>query len=156
MFCIHQLLCPCGRTALEPPIQCGTRLICAYPCAQPPPSCGHPHVPHACHEATIIAGADTADEGLGPLHETGVPRSCPPCPFLTRKRCACGKKMVDNVQCSQENVNCGTVCGRLLPCGFHQCRRTCHADECGPCTAICGKSRKSWLVSWLCCALVCI
>ncbi|KAI5997081.1 hypothetical protein EDD15DRAFT_392135 [Pisolithus albus] len=65
--------------------------------------------------------------------------------FLDRKLCVCEKKMVDNVQCSQERVNCGNICRRLFSCGFHECRRTCHADECGPCTMICGKSRKTCL-----------
>ncbi|PPQ78281.1 hypothetical protein CVT25_011740 [Psilocybe cyanescens] len=34
---------------------------------------------------------------------------------------------------------------RLMACGFHHCERLCHGDECGPCTAPCGKSRKSCL-----------
>ncbi|KAG2352299.1 hypothetical protein BDR07DRAFT_884739 [Suillus spraguei] len=72
---------------------------------------------------------------------------CPPCPFLTSKQCACGKKMVDNVRCAQERVSCGTVCGKSLACGFHHCERPCHTDDCGMCTAVCGKSRKSWLAS---------
>lgn len=36
---------------------------------------------------------------------------------------------------------------RLLGCGFHHCERLCHADACGTCTAVCGKSRKSWCVT---------
>jgi len=35
---------------------------------------------------------------------------------------------------------------RPLACGFHHCERLCHADDCGTCTAVCGKSRKSWSV----------
>ena len=31
-----------------------------------------------------------------------------------------------------------------MACGFHHCERLCHGDECGPCTASCGKSRKLW------------
>ncbi|KIJ15343.1 hypothetical protein PAXINDRAFT_115013 [Paxillus involutus ATCC 200175] len=148
----EELMCPCGRTTLEPPISCGTRVDCAYPCARPPP-CGHPSVPHLCHEVGVVAGADTPDEGLGLGSEE--PGACPPCPFLTRKICACGKKMVDNVRCSQERVSCGSVCGRLLACGFHQCQRLCHADECGTCTAVCGKSRKSCLPAHHPCTQTC-
>lgn len=33
---------------------------------------------------------------------------------------------------------------RLLSCGFHHCKRLCHGDSCGPCHAVCGKSRKLW------------
>ncbi|KAI5997068.1 hypothetical protein EDD15DRAFT_391671 [Pisolithus albus] len=140
----EEITCPCNRTVFEPPITCGTRLTCERPCARQPP-CGHPIVPHACHESAIVAGANTAHEGLPSSVESSTSVTCPPCPFLTRKLCVCGKKMVDNVQCSQERVNCGNICKRLLPCGFHECRRTCHADECGPCTMVCGKSRKTCL-----------
>lgn len=35
---------------------------------------------------------------------------------------------------------------RLMACGFHHCERLCHGDECGACTAPCGKLRKSWYV----------
>ncbi|KAF8137091.1 hypothetical protein EV363DRAFT_1428042 [Boletus edulis] len=140
----EELVCPCGRTVLEPPISCGTRLRCVYPCARPPPACGHPHVPHVCHEGVVVAGADMADEGLGLQEEQGeVGGACPPCPFLTEKVCACGKKRVGNVRCSQERVSCGTACGKLMGCGFHHCERSCHADSCGTCTAVCGKPRKS-------------
>ncbi|KAG1798823.1 uncharacterized protein HD556DRAFT_153931 [Suillus plorans] len=133
----EDLICPCGRTALEPPIPCGTTMTCSYPCARPSPPCGHSRVPHACHEGVIIAGADPSE----PVEAS----PCPPCPFLTSKQCACGKKMVDNVRCAQERVSCGTVCGKLLSCGFHHCERLCHADDCGTCAAVCGKSRKSCL-----------
>ncbi|KAF9240460.1 hypothetical protein BU15DRAFT_87666 [Melanogaster broomeanus] len=148
----QELMCPCERTVLEPPISCGTTVNCMYPCARPPPSCGHPRVPHLCHEAVVVAGADTADEGLGPEGTAGT-GACPPCPSLTSKICACGKKMIDNVRCSQERpsdvlngYSSLHVLTRLLACGFHHCERLCHADECGACTAICGKSRKSWSV----------
>ncbi|KZT20935.1 hypothetical protein NEOLEDRAFT_1244899 [Neolentinus lepideus HHB14362 ss-1] len=117
----EEMICHCGRTILDPPIPCGTRINCAYPCNRPPPPCGHPKAPHACHED---------------------PAPCPPCVFLTSKRCACGKNTVDNVKCSQEKVSCGTVCGRLLACGFHHCQRLCHGDDCGACNVVCGKPRK--------------
>ena len=35
---------------------------------------------------------------------------------------------------------------RLMGCGFHHCERLCHNDECGNCSAPCGKTRKSWYV----------
>lgn len=68
----------------------------------------------------MVAGADTVHEGLGLGAEGeggdgsdgGI--SCPPCPFLTEKICACGKKQVGNVRCSQERVSCGTVCGKCV------------------------------------------
>ncbi|KAI9457906.1 hypothetical protein HD554DRAFT_2029782 [Boletus coccyginus] len=131
----EELVCLCGRTVLDPPIACGTRLRCVYPCARPAPACGHSHVPHACHE--------------------GSGGKCPPCPFLTEKVCACGKKRVPHVRCAQERVSCGSMCGKPLGCGFHHCERLCHADACGTCTAVCGKSRKSCLPAQHPCAQMC-
>lgn len=141
------MICYCGQTVLEPPIPCGTQIQCNYQCPRPPPPCGHPRTQHTCHEE---------------------PSLCPPCPFLATKSCACGKKMVGNVRCSLENdkVSCGTTCGkyvsfpsslegaylfitlsrRLMACGFHHCERPCHGDDCGACTAPCGKSRKNWCI----------
>ncbi|KAJ7512060.1 hypothetical protein B0H11DRAFT_1698808 [Mycena galericulata] len=119
----EELICPCGMTVLEPPIPCGTRIQCTYQCPRPPPSCGHPRTQHMCH-----------DDDVG----------CPPCPFLTTKKCMCGKKEMGNIRCAQERVACGSVCGRPLGCGFHHCERLCHpADEgCGACVLACGKPRK--------------
>ncbi|KAJ6590594.1 hypothetical protein DFH09DRAFT_1423405, partial [Mycena vulgaris] len=119
----EELICPCGMTVLEPPIQCGTRIQCTYQCPRPAPSCGHPRTQHMCHADDV---------------------GCPPCPFLTTKKCMCGKKDMGNVRCAQERVACGSVCGRLLACGYHHCERLCHTAEegCGPCQLACGKPRK--------------
>ncbi|KAJ7820072.1 hypothetical protein B0H14DRAFT_3876391 [Mycena olivaceomarginata] len=48
-----RLVCPCGLTVLEPPIPCGMRIRCTYPCPRPPPACGHPRTPHTCHEDDV-------------------------------------------------------------------------------------------------------
>jgi hypothetical protein len=85
------MICHCNNTILDPPIPCGTRIACSYPCSRPSPPCGHPSTQHTCHEDPI---------------------PCPPCPFLTSKTCACGKNTVGNVKCSQERVSCGVVCGK--------------------------------------------
>lgn len=119
------MTCHCGRTVLEPPVPCGTEISCSYPCVRPLHPCEHPRAPHLCHED---------------------PTPCPPCVFLTEKRCACGKTMVSNVRCSQEKVSCGKPCGRPLGCGFHPCEQLCHASTCSPCTTTCGKPRKLWCV----------
>lgn len=132
-----EMTCRCGRTTLIPPIPCGTQIHCTYSCDRPPPACGHPKTPHTCHE-----------QG-----------SCPPCPFLTSKLCACRKTSLPNIRCSQEKVSCGTVCGKLLACGSHTCDRLCHSGECGACVNVCGKDRKSWCVNlylfWLLLTLGC-
>ncbi|GAA6016990.1 hypothetical protein JCM10207_001449 [Rhodosporidiobolus poonsookiae] len=105
-----ELVCNCGSTVVLPPIPCNFVIDCRHPCIRPP-ECGHPQLPHACHE------------------EPG----CPPCPFLMAKPCACGKKRIPNVRCSMDErkVSCGGVCGKLLRCGWHRCRKVCHpAGEC--------------------------
>lgn len=86
-----EMICHCNHTILDPPVPCGTRINCTYPCSRPPPPCGHPSTQHSCHED---------------------PTPCPPCPFLTSKACACGKREMGNVRCSQEKVSCGVVCGK--------------------------------------------
>ncbi|CUA77138.1 FKBP12-associated protein 1 homolog [Schizosaccharomyces pombe 972h-] [Rhizoctonia solani] len=119
----EELVCPCNRTIIEAPVPCGTRMNCTYPCAAPPPPCGHPRTPHTCHAAEEES-------------------SCPPCPHLTNRQCDCGKSLVRNVRCSQERTSCGAPCGKPLDCGYHSCDRTCHVGDCGSCAQICGKPRK--------------
>lgn len=118
-----ELICNCGNTVIYPPVPCGTKMNCLFPCARPDPPCGHPKTPHNCHEAP----------------------DCPPCPFLTTKPCACGKDpAVKNVRCSAstDRVSCGQVCGKLLGCGYHRCEKTCHPGECEACTQTCSKPKR--------------
>ncbi|ORY30230.1 hypothetical protein BCR39DRAFT_530107 [Naematelia encephala] len=117
-----ELICHCGHTVVYPPIACGTTIDCIYPCARPPPECGHPKTPHNCHEAP----------------------ECPPCPYLSTRPCACGKDpAVKNVRCSAERVSCGQVCGEPLACGYHRCEKSCHRPgECGSCTQVCNKPKR--------------
>jgi len=100
----------------------GATINCQYACARPPPPCGHPKTTHSCHES----------------------ESCPPCPYLTTRACACGKDpAVKNVRCSQDRVSCGQICGTLLPCGFHTCDKSCHKPgECEPCAQTCNKPKR--------------
>lgn len=89
---------------------------------------------------------------LSSCHEDPTP--FPPCPFLTIKECACGKKVVPNNDLWQVSALCLPFCVdvslmssviiRLLGCGFHQCEQLCHSDDCGSCHAVCGKPRKLW------------
>ncbi|KAI8334560.1 hypothetical protein BC941DRAFT_431555 [Chlamydoabsidia padenii] len=116
------LTCHCGRTRLVAPVRCGTELPpCSNPCLRPS-MCGHTRLlHHNCHPD---------DE------------PCPPCPVLTSRECVCGKANLKNIPCYREAAYCGLVCDKLLPCGQHRCKRTCHdgiclADGCTqPCTRI--------------------
>ncbi|CAG8623780.1 1590_t:CDS:2 [Funneliformis caledonium] len=125
----EELTCPCGRTKVDPPIQCGYKIpSCPYTCIRNR-VCGHSDIAHPCH----------TDE-----------EPCPPCPFLVNKKCMCGKSVVRNVPCHRTNVSCGQVCDLPVSCGGHRCKRTCHSGEClitnqstsGKCIQTCGKLRK--------------
>ena len=125
-----EISCGCGRTALQPPLPCGTPPPpCPYTCERPK-SCGHPQIPHSCHQDS---------------------EACPKCPFLTSKVCLCGKKTLKNQQCWRPSVRCGEICGKTLKCGSHACRKTCHAPgECEDadtnsrtCQQACSKPKKA-------------
>ncbi|RPB27379.1 hypothetical protein L211DRAFT_779805 [Terfezia boudieri ATCC MYA-4762] len=116
----EELACNCGRTVIHPPVPCGSRPPqCPHECAREK-ACGHPRTSHNCH---------------------GDENPCPKCPYLTVKRCVCGKKDIKNQPCWREGVTCGTICGKKLSCGSHTCKKVCHKDgECDElCTQPCGK-----------------
>ncbi|KAJ7716360.1 hypothetical protein B0H14DRAFT_2643869 [Mycena olivaceomarginata] len=66
-------------------------------------------------------------------------------PARGRRRCMCGKKEVGT--CAAHRSALGA--GPLMACGWHRCERVCHPADgeggCGPCAAVCGKSRKACL-----------
>lgn len=121
----EEISCNCGRSILYPPQPCGTKPpSCSFPCARPKP-CGHPQTAHNCH---------TNEE------------SCPKCPFLTERECLCGKRVMKNVPCWLTDTRCGQICGALLKCGSHYCKKDCHRPgECedadNPCQQACGKAK---------------
>lgn len=106
----------------------------------PPHSCGQTcsksragHCPHPC-ELVCHAGP------------------CPPCghtgPTLP---CFCGKE-TSTRRCLDTNYDsgwsCGQICDDILPCGVHNCKRSCHEGLCGSCEVpidsrcYCGKTQK--------------
>ncbi|KAI9484553.1 hypothetical protein BDB00DRAFT_129523 [Zychaea mexicana] len=107
-----EVTCHCGRTRLEPPVRCGTKLPpCPHPCIREAP-CGHVRlVQHPCHLDS---------------------EPCPPCVMLVARKCVCGKTDLKNVPCYRGSPRCGRVCEKPLACGRHRCTKTCHA---GPCLA---------------------
>ncbi|KAH0595526.1 hypothetical protein MHUMG1_06701 [Metarhizium humberi] len=123
-----EISCDCGRTVLHPPQPCGTRPPdCRFNCLRRP-SCGHPSVEHNCHAGDI---------------------SCPKCPFLVEKWCACGKEKIHSQPCHLQEAHCGRVCGKKLKCGLHSCKKLCHRPgECEDanlsgkrCEQACGKTK---------------
>lgn len=123
-----EISCDCGRTVLQPPQPCGTGPPeCRFDC-QRQPNCGHPVVEHSCHSGDL---------------------SCPKCPFLIEKWCACGKEKLQSQPCHLREARCGKVCGKKLKCGLHYCKNICHrAGECEDatstgkrCEQLCGKRK---------------
>ncbi|CAH2354983.1 FKBP12-associated protein 1 [[Candida] railenensis] len=121
------LICNCGKTIIEAPVRCGTKLECHEQCIRSK-ECGHRLETHECHPDNI---------------------QCPKCTKLVTKECNCGnKKDMPNVLCSQLNVSCGKVCKVTKNCG-HPCLKVCsesctkknvHASS-SVCQSLCGKVR---------------
>lgn len=77
---------------------------------------------------------------------------CPPCTHMgTLQSCFCGKE-ASTRKCSETNYgagwSCEQVCGDIMPCGEHNCPRSCHEGLCGACEEVveakcyCGKVKK--------------
>ncbi|KAI4886983.1 hypothetical protein NFI96_023477 [Prochilodus magdalenae] len=102
-----ELACYCGETVMYPPVPCGTRPPeCKNPCTRQH-DCDHP-VFHSCHSE----------------------EKCPPCTYLTKKWCMGNHEQRSNIPCHLQDISCGLVCNKPLPCGFHRCKRICHRGEC--------------------------
>ncbi|QLQ77978.1 hypothetical protein HG537_0A02250 [Torulaspora globosa] len=122
----NDMMCPCGKTVVEAPVRCGTKLPpCRYPCirvVEGVSSCGHKPMPHTCH----------------PLTEP-----CPPCTAPVFKPCKCGKKTKVRTLCFQNDVSCGITCNKRLENCPHLCQKSCHLPgECQKsCKQICNRQR---------------
>ncbi|KAL7876243.1 hypothetical protein AOLI_G00112060 [Acnodon oligacanthus] len=116
-----ELACYCGETVMYPPVPCGTKPPeCKKPCTRQH-NCDHP-VFHTCH----------SDE------------ACPPCTYLTKKWCMGNHEQRSNIPCHLQDISCGLVCNKPLPCSFHRCKRICHRGECnaeGECKQPCSHPR---------------
>ncbi|CCD25843.2 Fap1p NDAI_0G00670 [Naumovozyma dairenensis CBS 421] len=122
----NDLVCPCGKTIVEAPVRCGTKLPpCPFQCIKVVRNeypCGHTPMPHTCH----------------PLDEP-----CPPCTAPVFKPCKCGKVKEVRTLCFQNDVSCGKICGLPLKDCPHKCMKRCHipGDCQTKCKQICGKRR---------------
>ncbi|XP_030635856.1 transcriptional repressor NF-X1 [Chanos chanos] len=116
-----ELACHCGQTVLYPPIPCGTKPPeCKNLCTRQH-ECDHP-VFHNCHSE----------------------ERCPPCTYLTKKWCMGNHEQRSNIPCHLQDISCGLVCNKALPCGSHRCKRLCHRGECqaeGECKQPCSHPR---------------
>uniref|UniRef100_A0A3P8X242 Transcriptional repressor NF-X1 n=1 Tax=Cynoglossus semilaevis TaxID=244447 RepID=A0A3P8X242_CYNSE len=102
-----ELTCHCGLTVLYPPISCGTKPPeCTNLCTRRH-ECEHP-VFHNCHSED----------------------KCPPCTYLTQKWCMGKHEQRSNIPCHLQDISCGLVCNKTLPCQIHRCRRICHRGDC--------------------------
>ncbi|CAK7214881.1 FKBP12-associated protein [Sporothrix bragantina] len=128
---LDNMQCSCGHVLLEAPFLCGTPVpVCDLDCPRPL-VCGHVPVPHRCHDDT----------------ET----SCPRCPRLVSKSCLCGKLVLGRVACGADNIQCSNVCGAMLACGVHTCRKACHRPgECEDVTVVNDEGKESSHCSQTC------
>ena len=103
--------------------------------------------PHSCGE---LCGKKRGNEWC--THNCTIlchPGPCPPCNAFVKRSCGCGATSKD-IKCSvSEALCCGKVCSKVLSCGVHTCKKTCHEGDCGSCEEIldiqccCGKEKKT-------------
>ena len=122
----NDLVCPCGKTIVEAPVRCGTKLPpCRHPCikvVRGESECGHAPAMHLCHPLDV---------------------PCPPCTFPVFKPCKCGKESRVPTVCFQTDVSCGKICGKPLDGCEHTCQKKCHLPgECQTkCKQVCKRKR---------------
>ena len=124
--------CFCGKDEYSAP--CGSkRKKCGKVCGATL-DCGKHECERKCHE--------------GP---------CAPCPKDPERMrfCPCGHNSIESLigrnrkACTDPVPLCSHECERFLPCGKHQCQKTCHQDKCELCTknaeqkCRCGKDSKT-------------
>nr|XP_055063483.1 transcriptional repressor NF-X1 [Misgurnus anguillicaudatus] len=116
-----ELACYCGETVLFPPIPCGTKPPeCKNVCTRQH-DCDHP-VFHSCHSE----------------------ERCPPCTYLTKKWCMGNHEQRSNIPCHLQDISCGLICDKVLPCDSHRCKKICHRGDCqteGECKQPCTHPR---------------
>ncbi|KAM0053723.1 putative chromatin regulator PHD family [Helianthus debilis subsp. tardiflorus] len=146
-------ICPCGKSDAscfcnkntETAVVCGEVMVkgevnveedgvfsCSLPCGKPL-ACGN----HVCNE-------------------TCHPGVCGECDLLPAKltSCSCGKTSSLSLHekrrsCLDPILTCSQVCGKVLPCGLHGCKVTCHPGPCPPCQVMvtqkcrCGSTSRS-------------
>ncbi|XP_058079587.1 NF-X1-type zinc finger protein NFXL1 [Magnolia sinica] len=68
------------------------------------------------------------------------PGPCGECDLLPSriKTCHCGKTPLtrERQSCLDPIPTCSQVCGKVLHCGVHHCKNTCHEGQCAPCLVI--------------------
>ncbi|XP_052094609.1 transcriptional repressor NF-X1-like [Mytilus californianus] len=89
--------------------------------------------PHSCGQ---VCGKSRGDNCSHQCNILCHPGPCPPCNAVVNRNCACGKES-KSVKCSITDVmKCDTICGRVLNCGKHFCKASCHGGSCEPCEEI--------------------
>ncbi|KAI0136450.1 NF-X1 type zinc finger protein [Xylariales sp. AK1849] len=106
--------CWCGKETNPTTIPGLPPHSCGQTCSKPRPTCPHPCGASICH--------------AGP---------CPPCEMMGPTiSCFCGRH-TSTKRCGETDYangwSCLETCEDLLPCGEHECSRTCHSGLCGSC-----------------------
>lgn len=86
-------------------------------------------IPHSCGDL-----CKRSDSCTHPCTLVCHPGPCPPCNASVENSCACGKtKKIFQCHMNQP-FECSEICDKLLNCGIHKCKLTCHKNkECPPC-----------------------
>ena len=103
-----QIVSPCHCEKVRKPVRCSqANFSCGKLCGKRL-ACGH-RCPHRCH-----------------------PGTCPECMLTATVNCHCGAE-TQTLLCSQRDLRCDRVCGKVLACGRHKCEKVCHDGSCGGC-----------------------
>ena len=103
-----QIVSPCHCEKVSKPVRCSqANFSCGKLCGKRL-ACGH-RCPHKCH-----------------------PGTCPECMLTATVNCHCGAE-TQTLLCSQRDLRCDRVCGKVLACGRHKCEKVCHDGSCGGC-----------------------
>jgi transcriptional repressor NF-X1 len=115
--------CACAKTTYQ--IRCGEKEKAPRQCAnvcEKPLACGDPS--HLC---TRICHDGPCDPCKAPVTHTCF------CGELTEDR-ACGSGAGEGGDGRGLFFSCESPCNKLLECGLHRCRRSCHSGDCFACT----------------------
>ena len=93
--------------------------------------------PHSCGQTCSKARSNHCPHPCDLICHAGP---CPPCSHMGPSlSCFCGKE-TSSRRCVDTNYesgwSCGQICGDVLPCGEHTCKRGCHEGLCGSCEVL--------------------
>jgi len=114
---IQIINCHCGKVERE--VDCGVNSVSCHSICGKLKNCGNHHCQKTCHSG-----------------------ACSPCELIPErvKLCPCGKASLRAMgagslrkSCLDPIPTCNAICGKILPCGTHHCKKQCHEGPCSLC-----------------------